>query len=140
MPATKMPMPTVKTAPRPAPVKQAPAPRPIVARPVAPPKPAPVQPSIGAKVPGVPISDPYMPRPTGNFQGDTSVPNMNTIGATAPTTGGFNTPNGQFDASNAAPLPPGAVYKKGGYVKGGKLNLGSGRVSTASKNKSNPNW
>lgn len=32
-------------------------------------------------------------------------------------------------------------FKKGGYVgKGGKLNLGSGRVSTASKNKSNSNW
>jgi|APGre2960657373_1045057.scaffolds.fasta_scaffold35673_2 hypothetical protein len=37
-------------------------------------------------------------------------------------------------------LPVGAVYKKGGYVKGGKINLGSGRVSTASKNKSNSNW
>ena len=32
-------------------------------------------------------------------------------------------------------------FKKGGYVdKGGKLNLGSGRVSTATKNKSNSNW
>lgn len=38
-------------------------------------------------------------------------------------------------------LPIGATFKKGGYVaKGGKLNLGSGRVSTASKNKSNSNW
>ena len=38
---------------------------------------------------------------------------------------------------------PGPIYmfKKGGYVaKGGKLNLGSGRVSTTSKNKSNSNW
>jgi hypothetical protein len=36
---------------------------------------------------------------------------------------------------------PGPMYKKGGYVaKGGKINLGSGRVSTASKNKSNSNW
>ena len=36
---------------------------------------------------------------------------------------------------------PYASYKKGGYVsKGGKLNLGSGRVSTTSKNKSNSNW
>jgi len=33
------------------------------------------------------------------------------------------------------------TFKKGGYVnKNGKLNLGSGRVSTASKNKSNLNW
>jgi len=81
------------------------------------------------------------PQPTGNFQGDTSVPNLNTIGAPAPTTGGFNTPTGQFDASTAPPLPPGAVYKKGGYIsKDGKLNLGSGRVSTTSKNKSNSNW
>jgi hypothetical protein len=33
------------------------------------------------------------------------------------------------------------AFKKGGYVgKGGKLNLGSGRVSTTSKNKSNSNW
>jgi hypothetical protein len=32
-------------------------------------------------------------------------------------------------------------YKKGGYVaKGGKINLGSGRVSTASKNKNCSNW
>ena len=37
-------------------------------------------------------------------------------------------------------LPPGATYKKGGYVKSGKINLGSGRVSTTSKNKSNSNW
>jgi len=38
-------------------------------------------------------------------------------------------------------LPVGATYKKGGYVaKGGELNLGSGRVTTASKNKSNSNW
>ena len=38
-------------------------------------------------------------------------------------------------------LPVGATYKKGGYVaKGGKINLGSGRVSTTSKNKSNSNW
>jgi len=37
-------------------------------------------------------------------------------------------------------LPPGAIYKKGGYVKGGKINLGSGRVSTASKNKNSSNW
>jgi hypothetical protein len=38
-------------------------------------------------------------------------------------------------------LPVGATYKKGGYVgKGGKLNLGSGRVSTTTKNKSNSNW
>ena len=33
------------------------------------------------------------------------------------------------------------TFKKGGYVsKGGKLNLGSNRVSTTSKNKSNSNW
>lgn len=32
-------------------------------------------------------------------------------------------------------------FKKGGYVgKDGKLNLGSGRVSTTTKNKSNSNW
>ena len=39
-------------------------------------------------------------------------------------------------------VPAGSyTFKKGGYVaKGGKLNLGSGRVSTASKNKSNSNW
>ena len=37
-------------------------------------------------------------------------------------------------------LPPNATYKKGGYVKSGKINLGSGRVSTTSKNKSNSNW
>lgn len=43
-------------------------------------------------------------------------------------------------------LLPGAMYKKGGSVKGnytfkgGKLNLGSGRISTASKNKASPNW
>ena len=37
-------------------------------------------------------------------------------------------------------LGPDFAYKKGGYVKGGKINLGSGRVSTASKNKSNSNW
>ena len=38
----------------------------------------------------------------------------------------------------AVPYPN---FKKGGYVgKGGKLNLGSGRVSTTSKNKSNSNW
>ena len=43
-------------------------------------------------------------------------------------------------------LPPGAMYKKGGSVKGnytskdGKLNLGSGRISTSSKNKASPNW
>jgi hypothetical protein len=37
--------------------------------------------------------------------------------------------------------PPGAMYKKGGYVsKGGKLNLGSGRISTASKNKNCSSW
>ena len=36
---------------------------------------------------------------------------------------------------------PGLAYKKGGYVsKGGKINLGSGRVSTASKNKNCSNW
>ena len=36
---------------------------------------------------------------------------------------------------------PVRMFKKGGYVsKGGKLNLGSGRVSTTSKNKSNSNW
>ena len=33
------------------------------------------------------------------------------------------------------------LYKKGGYVsKGGKLNLASGRVSTATKNKNCSNW
>lgn len=38
-----------------------------------------------------------------------------------------------------------AMYKKGGSVKrhsdnSGKLNLSSGKVSTAVRNKSNPNW
>jgi len=38
-------------------------------------------------------------------------------------------------------LPPGAIYKKGGYVsKDGKLNLGSGRISTSTKNKNCSNW
>ena len=33
------------------------------------------------------------------------------------------------------------MMNKGGYVKnGGQLNLGSGRVSTATKNKKNPNF
>jgi hypothetical protein len=41
---------------------------------------------------------------------------------------------------------PSYIYKNGGSVKNsyttkdGKLNLGSGRISTASKNKSTPNW
>jgi hypothetical protein len=38
------------------------------------------------------------------------------------------------------PTPIGYSMKKGGYVKGGKINLGSGRVSTTTKNKSNSNW
>jgi len=37
-------------------------------------------------------------------------------------------------------MQPG-LYKKGGYVsKSGKLNLASGRVSTATKNKNCSNW
>ena len=36
---------------------------------------------------------------------------------------------------------PQPIYKKGGYVaKGGKINLGSGRISTASKNKNCSSW
>jgi len=89
--------------------------------------------TIGATVPGGGISDPYYPRPTGNFQGDTSVPNMNTIGPASPMGGGFNTPTGQFNASTAPALPIGAVYKKGGKVK--KMASGgmTSKVSSASK-------
>ena len=73
-----------------------------------------------------------------------------TIGATPVTkpagvlSGTPNTAAGtpaDFFSKPTTPAPPGAVYKKGGYVnKDGKLNLGSGRVSTTSKNKSNSNW
>jgi hypothetical protein len=44
----------------------------------------------------------------------------------------------------SAMSPKESIYKKGGAVsyagKSGSLNLGSGRVSTAMKNKSNCNW
>jgi hypothetical protein len=55
--------------------------------------------------------------------------------------GAINTATQALGGGGGGSLPTGAVYKKGGYVaKGGKLNLGSGRVSTASKNKRNSNW
>jgi hypothetical protein len=76
-------------------------------------------------------------------------------------------PSGAFDPSmpqtfvgntpqttkSATPVPIAAAYKKGGHVKtskteskqsytseGGRINLGSGRVSTAQKNSKNKNW
>jgi len=89
------------------------------------------------QMPKVPV-DSATTQPTGNFQGDTSVPNLNTIGAPAPMApagGGFNTPTGQFNASTAPPLPPGAVYKKGGKVKAKKMASGgmTSKASSASK-------
>ena len=46
--------------------------------------------------------------------------------------GPFNAPDGNFDASKAPPLPPGAVYKKGGKVK----KMASGGMT--SKSSSSP--
>jgi len=55
--------------------------------------------------------------------------------------GAINTATQALGGGGGSQLPIGATFKKGGYVgKGGKLNLGSGRVSTTSKNKSNSNW
>lgn len=48
---------------------------------------------------------------------------------------------GAGGGGQSAPNGPFPLFKKGGYVtKSGKINLGSGRVSTATKNKSNSNW
>ena len=51
------------------------------------------------------------------------------------------TPNfSPMSSTSPSPTAP-APMKKGGYVsKGGKVNLGSGRVSTASTGKKNPNF
>jgi len=106
--------------------------------------------SLGKMMPQVDI-----PGYGGGDTGGTS-----TTGGTSPLGGGGGSASdglGQIDAGagtvrsaintaasalggGGSSLPAGATYKKGGYVKGGKINLGSGRVSTASKNKSNSNW
>lgn len=63
----------------------------------------------------------------------------------------LNTATSALGGGGGSSLPPGGgggslppeliMYKKGGYVsKGGKLNLGSGRISTATKNKNCSNW
>ena len=96
--------------------------------------------------------------PGGDWTGTKPVPSV----GTSPTGGGGSAQDGlgQIDAgsgtvrgalSTAANALGGAgggmpMYKKGGSVKGnytskdGKLNLGSGRISTSSKNKASPNW
>jgi hypothetical protein len=85
-----------------------------------------------------------------NFQGDTRVPNVNTIGAPMPlanntgtpatnTTSG--TPNigagtpANFYNTPTTPPPPGAVYKKGGAVRAKKMASGgmTSKAPTASK-------
>lgn len=61
---------------------------------------------------------------------------------------GANTVSGAVNAATQAlsggggnQPTPGLLLKKGGYVdKKGKINLGSGRVSTAVKNKASKNW
>jgi len=99
--------------------------------------------------------------PGSDWTGTKPVPSV----GTSPTGGGGSAQDGlgQIDAGSgtvrgalstaanalggaSGGLPPGAMYKKGGSVKGnytskgGKLNLGSGRISTSSKNKASPNW
>ncbi len=97
--AKNAPMPAVRSA------KTLPAPAPVPARA---PAPAPVR-TIAA------------PTPTrnSNFRGDTSVPNLNTIGAPMPA-GGGGMPAPGTEGMPTAPLPPGATYKKGGKVNSAK--------------------
>jgi hypothetical protein len=54
----------------------------------------------------------------------------------------LNTATSALGGGGGSSVPPALFpYKKGGYVsKGGKLNLGSGRISTATKNKNCSNW
>jgi hypothetical protein len=104
--------------------------------------PANVKPPIGPEIIGIGNKNAVNQQPlpanlTGNFQGDTSVPNMNTIGAPAPTGGmmpagggGMAAP-GTSNMPNAAP-PPGFTFKKGGKVK----KMASGGMT--SKSSSSP--
>ena len=103
--------------------------------------------------------------PGGDWTDTKPVPTISPVGGggTSPTGGGGSAQDGlgQIDtgagtvrgalstAANAlggAGGQPGLMFKKGGSVKGnytskdGKLNLGSGRISTAVKNKASPNW
>ena len=66
--------------------------------------------------------------PNSNFQGDTRVPNLNTIGAPMPA-GGGGAPAPGTTGMNSAPLPPGATYKKGGNVK----RMASGNIKSVTK-------
>lgn len=90
--------------------------------------------------------------------GPMPLPNPPTTSATPDIiSGGISDVGGNYgsgrDPFSGQPMPTAAAYKKGGHVKaskteskksytssGGKINLSSGRVSTASKNKKNPNW
>jgi hypothetical protein len=60
--------------------------------------------------------------------------------------GAISTAANALGGGGGSSLPVGAVYKKGGSVKGnyvssdGKINLGSNRVSTSVKNKTSPKW
>ena len=101
--------------------------------------------------------------PGGDWTGTKPVPTISPVGGgTSPIGGGGSAQDGlgQIDSgsgtvrgalSTAANALGGAgggmqTFKKGGSVKGnytskdGKLNLGSGRISTAVKNKASPNW
>jgi hypothetical protein len=57
------------------------------------------------------ITDPVRPTPT-----PAPMPAAPSTAPMSAVRGPFNTPDGNFDASKAPPLPPGAVYKKGGKV------------------------
>jgi hypothetical protein len=100
--ALKVPPPPVKTGAPPMPVR--PVPR-VITDPV---RPAPTSPNVTQGL--TPIDNnttatsPVRPKPT---------PSPAPMPAVR---GPFNTPDGNFDASKAPPLPPGAVYKKGGKV------------------------
>ena len=58
--------------------------------------------------------------------------------------GGGGGSGGGFNPMNPAFHEKPGIYKKGGAVnytdKSGRLNLGSGRISTTTSNKSNSNW
>ena len=103
--------------------------------------------------------------PGGDWTGTKPTPTISPVGGggTSPTGGGGSAQDGlgQIDSgsgtvrsalSTAASALGGAggspmpIYKKGGSVKSsytssdGKINLGTGRVSTSTKNKASPKW
>jgi len=85
------------------------------------------------------MASPMPPTGGGNFMGDTSVKNLNTIGMAAPTGGMLPAGGGGVAAPGTegtvnAPLPPGATYKKGGKATVKKMASGgmTSKLSPAS--------